>query len=88
MNVIDLHFCQDLIVKPKLKETRIMMIYLSFPFTVCYRAENNRCVFLRLDIILQGAMYIVVFTDAENMPPPYRVDNFAEVFNLEIILTF
>jgi len=46
---------------------------------VCYREEGNRCLFLRVDIILHGATYVVVFTDTDQMPPPYRVDNFAEV---------
>jgi len=44
-----------------------------------YREEGNRCLFLRVDIVLHGATYVVVFTDTDQMPPPYRVDNFAEV---------
>ena len=53
-----------------------------------YREEGNRCLFLRVDIVLHGATYVVVFTDTDQMPPPYRVDNFAEVcyFNLRYIL--
>ena len=35
--------------------------------------------FLHVDIVLHGATYVVVFTDTDQMPPPYRVDNFAEV---------
>ena len=46
---------------------------------MCYREEGNRCLFLRVDIVLHGATYVVVFTDTDQMPPPYRVDNFAEV---------
>lgn len=35
--------------------------------------------FLRLEIVLQGATYFVVFSDANTMPPPIRVDNYSEV---------
>jgi len=35
--------------------------------------------FLRLEIFLQGATYFVVFSDASTMPPPIRIDNYAEV---------
>lgn len=43
------------------------------------RDTNGRMYFLRLEIVLQGATYFVVFTDADTMPPPLRVDNFSEV---------
>jgi len=48
-------------------------------FHINMRDEFNRCVFLRVDVVLQGATYVAVFTDADQMPPPYRIDNFAEV---------
>lgn len=35
--------------------------------------------FLRLEVVLQGATFFIVFTDADTMPPPIRVDNFSEV---------
>lgn len=43
------------------------------------RDANSRVYFLRLEVVLQGATYYVVFTDADTMPPPIRVDNFSEV---------
>ena len=43
------------------------------------REEGTRCLFLHVDVVLHGATYVVVFTDTDQMPPPYRVDNFAEV---------
>lgn len=55
------------------------------------REEGNRCLFLRVDIVLHGATYVVVFTDTDQMPPPYRVDNFAEAcadFRLCCLLCF
>ncbi|KAJ8964860.1 hypothetical protein NQ314_004578 [Rhamnusium bicolor] len=43
------------------------------------RDANGRVYFLRLEVVLQGATFFVVFTDADTMPPPIRVDNFSEV---------
>ena len=41
--------------------------------------EENKCIFLRVDIVLHGATFFIVFSDADHMPPPYRIDNFSEV---------
>ncbi|XP_028134062.1 intermembrane lipid transfer protein Vps13D [Diabrotica virgifera virgifera] len=35
--------------------------------------------FLRMEVVLKGATFFVVFTDADTLPPPMRVDNFSEV---------
>ncbi|KAK9889536.1 hypothetical protein WA026_006891 [Henosepilachna vigintioctopunctata] len=43
------------------------------------RDANGRVYFLRLEISLQGATFVIVFTDADTLPPPIRVDNFSEV---------
>lgn len=43
------------------------------------RDRDGRMYFLRLEIVLQGATYFVVFTDANTMPPPIRIDNYSEV---------
>lgn len=32
-----------------------------------------------MEVVLQGATFYVVFTDADTLPPPIRVDNFSEV---------
>ena len=37
--------------------------------------------------MLQGAMYYVVFTDADQMPPPYRIDNYCEVCQTTSLFT-
>lgn len=34
---------------------------------------------MRLEVILQDATFFIIFTDADTMPPPIRVDNFSEV---------
>ncbi|CAG9856524.1 unnamed protein product [Phyllotreta striolata] len=35
--------------------------------------------FLRMEVTSQGATSVVVFTDADHLPPPLRLDNFSEV---------
>lgn len=44
-----------------------------------HRDMNGRVYFLRLEVLLQGATFFIVFTDADTMPPPLRIDNFSEV---------
>ncbi|XP_023229581.1 vacuolar protein sorting-associated protein 13D-like isoform X2 [Centruroides sculpturatus] len=48
-------------------------------FHVNMRNGHGKSHFLRVEIILQGAKYIIVFSDAENMPSPLRIDNHSEV---------
>lgn len=40
---------------------------------------NSRVYFLRLEVLLQGATFFIIFTDADTLPPPLRIDNFSEV---------
>jgi vacuolar protein sorting-associated protein 13D len=35
--------------------------------------------FLRVEVVLQAATYFIVFTDADNIPPTIRLDNYSEV---------
>lgn len=46
---------------------------------VSVRDVNSRVYFLRLEVILQGATFFIVFTDADRLPPPMRLDNYSEV---------
>lgn len=43
------------------------------------RNVNGKMHFLRLEIILQGATYYMLFGAAEVLPPPIRIDNYSEV---------
>lgn len=43
------------------------------------RDINGNMHFLRLEIILQGATYYMLFGNAEVLPPPIRIDNYSEV---------
>lgn len=40
---------------------------------------NGDMHFLRLEIVLQGATYFLLFGDAQALPPPIRLDNFSDV---------
>ena len=48
-------------------------------FHISMRDKDKGCLFLRVDIVLQGATFFIVFTDADHMPPPYRIVNFTQV---------
>ncbi|CAH0555796.1 unnamed protein product [Brassicogethes aeneus] len=43
------------------------------------RDSNGRVYFLRLEVVLQRATFFIIFSDADTMPPPIRIDNFSEV---------
>uniref|UniRef100_A0A182Q6S0 UBA domain-containing protein n=1 Tax=Anopheles farauti TaxID=69004 RepID=A0A182Q6S0_9DIPT len=43
------------------------------------RNVNGAMHFLRLETILHGATYFMIFSDAQALPPPIRLDNFSHV---------
>lgn len=43
------------------------------------RNMNGDMHFLRLEIVLQGATYFLLFGNAQALPPPIRIDNYSEV---------
>ncbi|XP_012135558.1 vacuolar protein sorting 13D isoform X2 [Megachile rotundata] len=51
----------------------------NYSLTINIRDAIGRMHFLRVDVVLQESTYFIVFTDADTMPPPIRVDNFSEV---------
>ncbi|XP_077998114.1 intermembrane lipid transfer protein VPS13D-like [Glandiceps talaboti] len=48
-------------------------------FHVNIRDKNGNCILLHVEIAMRGATYFVVFTDGDQVPPPYRIDNMSEV---------
>lgn len=48
-------------------------------FHLNIRDQSGRMYFLRIEIVLQGATFFIVLTDADTMPPPIRIDNFSKV---------
>ncbi|KMQ93281.1 vacuolar protein sorting-associated protein 13d [Lasius niger] len=51
----------------------------NYSLTINVRDTTGKMHFLRVDVVLQETTYFIVFTDADTMPPPIRVDNFSEV---------
>ncbi|CAL4063500.1 unnamed protein product, partial [Meganyctiphanes norvegica] len=43
------------------------------------RNSIGQSFFVRVEIIINDATYFIVFTDAESIPPPFRIDNYSEV---------
>ncbi|XP_070696419.1 intermembrane lipid transfer protein VPS13D [Pempheris klunzingeri] len=48
-------------------------------FHVNMRDTLGSCFFLRTEITLKGATYQISFTDTDQLPPPFRIDNISEV---------
>lgn len=43
------------------------------------RDTLGKCFFLRVEITLRGATYRISFSDTDQLPPPFRIDNFSKV---------
>ncbi|XP_016844832.1 vacuolar protein sorting-associated protein 13D isoform X2 [Nasonia vitripennis] len=56
-----------------------IMLHGNHSLTINVRDTAGQMYFLRVDVVLQESTYFIVFTDADTMPPPIRVDNFSEV---------
>ncbi|XP_069804325.1 intermembrane lipid transfer protein VPS13D isoform X2 [Dendropsophus ebraccatus] len=48
-------------------------------FHINMRDTLGKCHFLRVEITLQGATYRISFSNTDQLPPPFRVDNFSKV---------
>uniref|UniRef100_A0A8C4H619 Vacuolar protein sorting 13 homolog D n=1 Tax=Dicentrarchus labrax TaxID=13489 RepID=A0A8C4H619_DICLA len=48
-------------------------------FHVNMRDTLGNCFFLRTEISLKGATYQISFTDTDQLPPPFRIDNISQV---------
>ncbi|KFM78297.1 Vacuolar protein sorting-associated protein 13D, partial [Stegodyphus mimosarum] len=48
-------------------------------FHINMRDGEGKSNFLRVEIILQSATFFIIFTDADRLPPPFRIDNLSEV---------
>ncbi|XP_078806203.1 intermembrane lipid transfer protein VPS13D isoform X4 [Oryzias latipes] len=48
-------------------------------FHINMRDTLGNCFFLRTEITLKGATYQISFTNADQLPPPLRIDNLSEV---------
>lgn len=48
-------------------------------FNLYLRDQDGKMHFLRVEVVSQDATYFIIFTDAETMPPPIRIDNYSHV---------
>uniref|UniRef100_A0A8C0KBQ6 Vacuolar protein sorting 13 homolog D n=1 Tax=Canis lupus dingo TaxID=286419 RepID=A0A8C0KBQ6_CANLU len=48
-------------------------------FHINMRSTLGMCFFLRVEITLRGATYRISFSDTDQLPPPFRIDNFSKV---------
>ncbi|XP_016135660.1 vacuolar protein sorting-associated protein 13D-like [Sinocyclocheilus grahami] len=48
-------------------------------FHINMRDTLGNCFFLRAEIALKGATYQISFSDTDQLPPPFRIDNISEV---------
>uniref|UniRef100_A0A286Y024 Vacuolar protein sorting 13 homolog D n=1 Tax=Cavia porcellus TaxID=10141 RepID=A0A286Y024_CAVPO len=48
-------------------------------FHINMRDTLGKCFFLRVEITLRGATYRISFSDTDQLPPPFRIDNFSQV---------
>ncbi|KAE8593143.1 hypothetical protein XENTR_v10019000 [Xenopus tropicalis] len=48
-------------------------------FHINMRDTLGKCFFLRVEITLQSATYRISFTNTDQLPPPFRIDNFSKV---------
>ncbi|XP_039698117.1 intermembrane lipid transfer protein VPS13D isoform X2 [Pteropus medius] len=48
-------------------------------FHINMRDSLGKCFFLRVEITLRGATYRVSFSDTDQLPAPFRIDNFSKV---------
>ncbi|XP_074831975.1 intermembrane lipid transfer protein VPS13D isoform X2 [Carettochelys insculpta] len=48
-------------------------------FHINMRDTLGKCYFLRVEITLRGATYRISFGDTDQLPPPFRIDNFSKV---------
>ena len=44
-----------------------------------FRSLSGCSLFVRVEVVLRGATFHVLFTDASQLPPPFRIDNVSEV---------
>ena len=64
----------DSLKASKLNNTTCMWFAVSI-----FRSLSGCSLFVRVEVVLRGATFHVLFTDASQLPPPFRIDNLSEV---------
>ena len=55
-----------------------LLIHYSYYLSI-YRCSYGRSVFIRCEVIQRGATYHVIFSDASDYPPPFKLENLSQV---------
>ncbi|XP_054162795.1 intermembrane lipid transfer protein VPS13D-like [Oppia nitens] len=66
-SIPDCHWSGGFVVEP------------STSFHLNIRDDNRKSHFIRVEILTQSATFFIVLTDANNLPPPIRVENLSQV---------
>ncbi|XP_041352246.1 vacuolar protein sorting-associated protein 13D-like isoform X2 [Gigantopelta aegis] len=48
-------------------------------FHINMRNNDSDCLLLKVEVLLQGPTFFIIFADGDVMPPPFRLDNHSEV---------
>ncbi|KAL8611447.1 hypothetical protein ACOMHN_014502 [Nucella lapillus] len=48
-------------------------------FHVNMRDNSGQCLLLKVEVVVQGPTFFIVFADADVMPPPFRLDNLTDL---------
>lgn len=66
-------------VEQKMTEKVLDFIDMYSSHYVFHRDILGNCFFLRAEIALKGATHQISFSDTDQLPPPFRIDNISEV---------
>lgn len=72
------------------KSFHINMRYICcdfiYVFNYYFRRSFGRSVFIRCEVTQSGATYHIIFSDASDYPPPFKLENLSQVIFLFIIV--
>lgn len=50
----------------------------------CRSTKRSAFMFLRVEVVLEGATFHVILADTDRLPPPFRIDNLSPVSSKSI----
>lgn len=50
-----------------------------------WRDDKSESHLLKVEVVMEGPTYFIVFGDAGEVPPPFRIDNLAEVCTVAVV---
>lgn len=67
---------------------KIKKFFFYLYYILLSRDILGNCYFLLAEIALKGATYQISFSDTDQLPPPFRIDNISEVRNQSFTQTY